>query len=149
MDPTVLGLTALHYVGAALWIGGLLGLFGTLRQSRTELILGTGRLHVAVWLGVIISVATGIWRITWMGGMGALPVAVHIKITLALVMIALSAYLSLYLWPRLQTTLYEQESFARWKRLTGLVIWGIVIGALVVLALIASTGDILLLRLGA
>lgn len=100
----------LHIAAAVVWLGGLAFLvFGLPIKPAEGSALGPAafvqaskRFQPFFWLAMVLLVGSGVYRIVELGGMRAVPVIIHIKITIALVMILLSLVNSFYMLPRLE-----------------------------------------------
>lgn len=120
----------LHLVAVTVWIGGLIFLLGVLRgtptETNTRFVEAAMRFRPVVWSAMAIVILTGVYRIIQVGGMKALPVVVHIKIALALVMVVISLGTTLGLLPKLAANPQSSPKVYVWAN-TAVVALGLTI----------------------
>jgi uncharacterized membrane protein len=107
-------LIALHALAATIWVGGLFFLVGILRPAASGVpladrlsLLSTvmGRFFLWVWIAIIVLLITGNTMIFLLGGMGAVPVYIHLMQALGWVMFLLFGHMFFSPWRRVRVAL--------------------------------------------
>jgi uncharacterized membrane protein len=103
----------LHLLAVVIWVGGMFFAHNALRPIANTLLdpplrlpllsQVLGRFFVWVWLSVTLLWATGLWLILgYYGGLGKVAIAIHLMLTLAVIMTCLFWYIFFVPFPRLQ-----------------------------------------------
>lgn len=107
-------LIALHALAATIWVGGLFFLVGILRPAASTvpladrlplLSVAMGRFFLWVWIAMILLLITGNTMIFMLGGMGAVPVYIHLMQALGWVMFLLFGHMFFSPWRRVRVAL--------------------------------------------
>ncbi|MEB3287745.1 MAG: hypothetical protein VKJ04_09605 [Vampirovibrionales bacterium] len=132
----------LHLAGLFVWIGSLLFPLIALKAQPLAYLESLQRVKPWVMGAMALSVVTGTIQIMSLGGFKALPMAFHIKLTLALVMLAITLLQFLYFLPKAQQSLSAGHSAADVNLLKGLTICATssILCALAILYILASLG---------
>lgn len=143
-------LIALHALASVVWVGGLFFLVAILRPAASRLpladrlsLLSTamGRFFLCVWIAIIVLLFTGNTMIFLLGGMGAVPVYIHLMQALGWVMFLLFGHMFFSPWRRVRVALGAgtlADASRAMNQLRILASVNLVIGLLVVV--IASGG---------
>lgn len=151
MDPVQSGLNALHLLFGIIWLGGLiyqsiavLPLYRPAAEgdaiTKPLLIESLKRFRPIILFSLVGIVATGVMRIVALGGMKHLPTPLHIKITVALVMIGLTLYSLFSVLPVLQRSLAQGVAAPGKFWLYQVVNTIVILLGLVVLGLLVTAG---------
>lgn len=107
-------LVALHALAAVIWVGGLFFLVGILRPAASAVPLAErlpllssamGRFFLWVWIAVIVLLVTGNTMIFALGGMGAVPLYIHLMQGLGWIMFLLFGHMFFAPWRRVRIAL--------------------------------------------
>ncbi|MES1930845.1 hypothetical protein SADO_16418 [Salinisphaera dokdonensis CL-ES53] len=107
-------LVALHALAAVIWVGGLFFLVGILRPAASAVPLAErlpllsnamGRFFLWVWIAVIVLLVTGNTMIFALGGMGAVPLYIHLMQGLGWIMFLLFGHMFFAPWRRVRVAL--------------------------------------------
>jgi uncharacterized membrane protein len=107
-------LIALHALAAVIWVGGLFFLVGILSPAASGvplaerlplLSIAMGRFFLWVWIAIIVLLVTGNTMIFLLGGMGAVPVYIHLMQALGWVMFLLFGHMFFSPWRRVRVAL--------------------------------------------
>lgn len=107
-------LIALHALAAVIWVGGLFFWVAMLRPAvsavpladRLSLLSGAlGRFFLWVWIAIIVLLFTGNTLIFLLGGMGAVPIHIHVMQGLGWVMFLLFGHMFFSPWRRVRVAL--------------------------------------------
>lgn len=107
---TLLLLRLLHLLGMTLWFGGAIFANSDMRRSfanPTEIPGLRGRMKragIVSTVGAVATLATGFGLIFATGGMGAVPVPIHIGMTLGLILAGVGGAIAMA-WSGIETTL--------------------------------------------
>ncbi|MDX2084057.1 MAG: CopD family protein [Candidatus Melainabacteria bacterium] len=141
-----------HLLAMSLWLGGLAFQWAVLapvaKQLEGDRFPGILFVNAAMgfrwvqWGALALIALTGLLQIMGLGGMKALPVPVHIKITLALVMVLLTLYNTLSLTPKLAQALTANDEALTRKTygLLSAISWVVLLLGLGILALLGASG---------
>jgi uncharacterized membrane protein len=135
-------LLAVHFLGAAIWVGGMFYALMVLRPALT-LLDGPQRLQVHmqtlkkfffyVWHAMPLMLITG-WAMVFFawGGFANLPVSIHIMQGLAIIMAAVFLYTFFVPWQRLRRAIRPGPELI--ARIRQLITVNLVLGALTIVA---------------
>lgn len=107
-------LIALHTLAAVIWVGGLFFMVGILRPAASAVPLAErlpllssamGRFFLWVWIAMIVLLVTGNTMIFLLGGMGAVPIYIHLMQGLGWVMFLLFGHMFFAPWRRVRVAL--------------------------------------------
>lgn len=111
----------LHLLSIVIWVGGMFFAHQILRPvaadqleppQRLKLWVGVfGRFFPWVWVCVALTLASGLFMIGMLGGMGAVSLYVHVMLGLGLTMMAIFAYVFFAPYDRLRKSVANQD----WK----------------------------------
>lgn len=109
-----------HLLAVVVWLGGLvytLGIISPLTRPENGLpkaffVESAMRFRPYVWAAMAISVLSGLFRIQNAGGMSQLPVLIHAKIGIAVLMMLLGLMSTVYFLPKLQESLQLESPSA-------------------------------------
>ena len=117
----------LHVIGVVIWVGGMFFAYMVLRPvaagqleppQRLPLWAGVFRLFFPwVWVSVIVVLASGLYLIFGLGGMGAVRPYVHIMLALGIVMMLIFFHVFFAPYGRLKRAVDAQDWSAGGKAL--------------------------------
>jgi len=100
----------IHILAVIIWVGGMFFAYMVLRPSLPGLLKQQERLRLWdkvfnrffkwVWLAVLLLLASGLYMIYEMGGMGHVPRFVHLMLLLGIVMVLIFTYIFLGCYSR-------------------------------------------------
>lgn len=129
-----------HLLAAILWVGGLAFSLLALLPQPGMFVTAANRFKPWMLAAMGLMVASGAMRIVEMGGFKHLPIPVHIKITLALVMIILSLISAFYFLPKATQAQAGQATLDGSTRAMAICYAVTVVLGLVILGLLAKIG---------
>ena len=147
---------AIHVLFAVIWVGGMFFAYVCLRPVAAQQLEPPQRLRLwvgvfrrffpVVWLAWPLVVATGYGMVAKLGGMGAVPLFVHVMNGLGLVMVAIFLYVFFLPWKALSAAVGEErwpDGATALARIRQAVAVNTLIGLVVVM--VASGGRFLVL----
>lgn len=102
-----------HLLGVVVWVGGMFFAYLALRPAAARLLEPPQRLALWqdtlrrffnwVWLAVVLVLASGLWMLFQIGGLGGAPAHVYVMLLLGLVMMAIFVHVFFVPFRRLTT----------------------------------------------
>jgi uncharacterized membrane protein len=102
-----------HLLGVVVWVGGMFFAYLALRPAAARLLEPPQRLALWqdtlrrffnwVWLAVVLVLASGLWMLFQIAGLGGAPAYVHVMLLLGLVMMAIFVHVFFVPFRRLTT----------------------------------------------
>lgn len=142
----------LHVLGIVIWVGGMFFAHQVLRPVAADLLdpplrlpLWVGvfkRFFPWVWLCVAVVLVSGLFMIGFLGGMGSVPLYVHVMLATGIVMMAIFAYVFFVPFAQLKRSVANQDwkaggaSLANIRQLVGI---NLVLGLITIAIATAGT----------
>lgn len=89
-----------HWLAMLTWIGGFIGILVTQKHQPVAMVNSLWQFRKYAFAGIIVSLLSGVFRVQTLGGMKAIPVLIHIKITLAMLMMIATGIALMALLPK-------------------------------------------------
>ncbi len=95
----------LHLLAALVWVGGMFFSYWILRPVFASQMIPPNelpplwrqiykRFFTYVWISIIVLFITGFWMMLYgLGGFGAVPISIHLMMTLAIIMVGIFVYI--------------------------------------------------------